>query len=75
MIKKPLPEIENLEEELRNGIFLAYLAKSFQPQVVGKIFEDRTKLRYKHSDNTNFLFKAMRQVGLPEVSPFIPSLC
>ena len=67
MIKQRLPEIEKLEENFRNGIYLAYLAKSFHPQSVGKIFEDRTKLQYKHSDNVNFLFQAMKNIGLPDV--------
>jgi Ras GTPase-activating-like protein IQGAP2/3 len=86
MIDQKLPPIEELEEELRNGIYLAYLAKAFQPQVVKKIFEvsihkinvskinhiyqNRTRLQFKHSDNINFLFAAMRNVGLPEVFAF-----
>ncbi|KAI8836593.1 hypothetical protein BC829DRAFT_447861 [Chytridium lagenaria] len=56
-----------LEEELRNGIILAKLARSFSPQSVKKIFEDKTKLQYKHSDNINYLLNAMKEVGLPQV--------
>jgi hypothetical protein len=39
MIKQEMPPIENLAEELRNGIYCAYLAKSFKPDVVKRIFE------------------------------------
>ncbi|TPX34547.1 hypothetical protein SmJEL517_g02831 [Synchytrium microbalum] len=60
-------DIEHLEEELRNGIALARLAKTFAPDVVKKIFEDTRKLQFRHSDNINYLYAAMRKVGLPEV--------
>ncbi|KAI8810415.1 hypothetical protein BJ742DRAFT_747546 [Cladochytrium replicatum] len=69
-IREPIAPIEELEEELRNGIVLARLAKSFQPEVVRRIFEDRTKLQYRHSDNINYLFIAMQRVGLPTVFLF-----
>ncbi|KAJ3092687.1 hypothetical protein HK102_004149 [Quaeritorhiza haematococci] len=69
-IKESIAPIERLEEELRNGIELARLAKTFQPEVVKKIFEDRNRLQYRHSDNINYLFEAMRKVGLPEIFIF-----
>ncbi|KAJ3064475.1 hypothetical protein HDU99_004449, partial [Rhizoclosmatium hyalinum] len=59
-----------LEEEMRNGIVVAQLAKSFHPESVKKIFENRSKLQFKHSDNINYLFNAMKAVGLPEVVVF-----
>eukprot|EP00842_Homolaphlyctis_polyrhiza_P003308 jgi/Hompol1/3979/HPOL_003428-RA len=62
-----IPPIDQLEEHLRNGIVLARLAKSFQPDVVKRIFEDTSKLQFRHSDNINYLFTAMHNVGLPEV--------
>ncbi|KAJ1535486.1 hypothetical protein HK096_002426, partial [Nowakowskiella sp. JEL0078] len=65
-IREHIAPIDRLEEDLRNGIALARLAKFFQPAVVRKIFEDRSKLQYRHSDNINYLFMAMRSVGLPE---------
>ncbi|KAJ3024758.1 UNVERIFIED_CONTAM: hypothetical protein HDU68_007812 [Siphonaria sp. JEL0065] len=52
---------------MRNGIVAAKLAKSFHPESVKRIFENRTKLQYKHSDNINFLFNAMKAIGLPDV--------
>ncbi|KAJ3121772.1 hypothetical protein HK098_003406 [Nowakowskiella sp. JEL0407] len=66
-IKESIPPIESMEEDMRNGIFLAKLAKYFQPDMVKKIFEDRTRLQYRHSDNINYLFTFMHSVGLPEV--------
>jgi hypothetical protein len=39
VIGKPLPPVEDLDKELRNGIDLAYLAKEFKPDAVGKLFE------------------------------------
>ncbi|KAH9263879.1 hypothetical protein BASA83_012698 [Batrachochytrium salamandrivorans] len=47
--------------------FLAHLAKSFEPNAVKRIYEDTSKLQFKHSDNINYLFTAMHIVGLPEV--------
>ncbi|KAJ3105040.1 hypothetical protein HDU97_008648 [Phlyctochytrium planicorne] len=81
-IKENIAATTALEEELRNGIILAKLAKSFSPGSVKKIFEvclaelrsvlmksnqDKTKLQYKHSDNINYLLNAMKEVGLPKV--------
>ncbi|KAJ3403889.1 hypothetical protein HDU80_003535 [Chytriomyces hyalinus] len=57
----------DLEEEMRNGIVLAKLARSFHASSVKKIFEVTTKLQFKHSDNINCLFNAMKAIGLPEV--------
>ncbi|KAJ3397220.1 hypothetical protein HDU92_000100 [Lobulomyces angularis] len=68
--KETIASIETLEEELRNGIVLAKLARSFNSKSVGKIFEDRSKLQFRHSDNINFLLTAMRATGLPEVFIF-----
>lgn len=66
-IKQTLCETEKLEEHLRNGITLAYLAKFFSPDSVKRIFEDKTKLQFRHSDNINYFFNATRSVGLPDV--------
>ncbi|KAJ3303693.1 hypothetical protein HDV03_003566 [Kappamyces sp. JEL0829] len=66
-LKEDIPRTEDLEEALRNGITLAYLAKFFQPSCVKKIFEDKTKLQFRHSDNINFFFQACKAERLPEV--------
>ncbi|EGF77572.1 hypothetical protein BATDEDRAFT_91373 [Batrachochytrium dendrobatidis JAM81] len=62
-----IPPIDQLEEYLRNGVVLAHLAKAFEPNAVKRIFEDTSKLQFKHSDNINYLFTAMHNVGLPDV--------
>ncbi|KAI9354864.1 hypothetical protein DFJ73DRAFT_795084 [Zopfochytrium polystomum] len=66
-IKEEIGSVTVLEEELRNGIALAKLARSFSPKSVKRIFEDRTKLQFRHSDNINCLFAAMKEAGLPSV--------
>jgi hypothetical protein len=76
-LQSTLPPTEELDESLRNGIALAFLAKHFQPSAVKKIYEvraisplihqDKSKLVFRHSDNINFFFKACKIEGLPEV--------
>lgn len=66
-IQEDIANTTALEQDMRNGIVVAKLAKSFHPESVKRIFENRTKLQYKHSDNINFLFNAMKAIGLPEV--------
>ncbi|KAJ3225527.1 hypothetical protein HDU81_007811 [Chytriomyces hyalinus] len=66
-IDEEIAPTTDLEEEMRNGIVLAKLARSFHPSSVKKIFEMTNKLQFKHSDNINCLFNAMKAVGLPEV--------
>ncbi|CAG8468100.1 10535_t:CDS:10 [Diversispora eburnea] len=56
-------------KDLRNGIVLAKLARSFRPSVVGKIFES-PKLQFRHSVNINFFFDAIRDVRLPNIFRF-----
>ncbi|KAG0000526.1 hypothetical protein BGZ65_004291 [Modicella reniformis] len=68
-IGEEIDSITTLEENLRNGVVLAKLARFFDPPSVKKIFEHRV-LQFKHSDNINCLFKAMRNVNLPEIFIF-----
>ncbi|KAG9292036.1 hypothetical protein G9A89_017935 [Geosiphon pyriformis] len=65
-IAEEIDPIAELEESLRNGIVLAKLAKSFDPSVVRRIFTAST-LQFRHSDNINFFFMAIRRVGLPDI--------
>jgi hypothetical protein len=67
ILRAEIAPIDKLEEELRNGISLAQLAKEFQPKLVRRIYQDKTKLVFKHSDNINYFFNAIRTEGLPEV--------
>ncbi|CAG8434697.1 12385_t:CDS:10 [Ambispora gerdemannii] len=65
-VAEEIEPIVELEESLRNGIVLAKLAKSFEPTVVRRIFT-APKLQFRHSDNINFFFIAIRRVGLPDI--------
>jgi hypothetical protein len=56
---------KSFEEQLRRGVILAKLAKIIKPEVVKKIF-DAEKLQYRHSDNINYLFEAMKKINFPE---------
>ena len=69
-MEREIGNTENLPEELRNGIILAHLARKFQPLAVKKIFESSTALQFRHSDNINYFFAALRNEGLPDVFIF-----
>lgn len=60
-----LGAVVDMENEMRDGVFLAKLARSFEPQCVPRIFT-HPKLQYRHTDNTNHFFKFVRKVGLPD---------
>ncbi|KAF9221951.1 ras GTPase-activating protein [Gyrodon lividus] len=58
--------VVEMEEGLRNGVVLAKLVRAFQgEQVVRRIYES-SKLDFRHSDNINYFFVFVREVGLPE---------
>ncbi|KAG6817391.1 hypothetical protein H0H87_009035 [Tephrocybe sp. NHM501043] len=58
--------VVEMEEGLRNGVVLAKLVRTFQGEgAVRKIYE-APKLDFRHSDNINYFFIFVRQVGLPE---------
>uniref|UniRef100_UPI00358EC297 ras GTPase-activating-like protein IQGAP1 n=1 Tax=Myxine glutinosa TaxID=7769 RepID=UPI00358EC297 len=74
-LKEELPPTTELEEGLRNGVYLAKLGHFCSPQCVPlKKIYDREQNRYKamglhfrHTDNINHWFKAMIEVGLPKI--------
>ena len=68
-IEEEIGAITDLEEQLRNGIILAKLARFFEPTCVKRIFQDE-RLQFRHSDNTNFFFGACKKSGLPELFMF-----
>lgn len=59
-----LGDVVEMENEMRNGIFLAKLAKKFEPECVPRIFV-HPKLQYRHTDNINYFFSFINKVGLP----------
>ncbi|MEQ2212851.1 Ras GTPase-activating-like protein iqgap1, partial [Xenoophorus captivus] len=70
-----LPPTTELEEGLRNGVYLAKLGNFFAPQTVSlKKIYDREQTRYKatglhfrHTDNVIQWLNAMAEKGLPKI--------
>ncbi len=75
VIKEELPEVTELEQNLRNGVVLAKLAVTFAPEIitVKKIFDlDQRRyndngLHFRHTDNINYFLQAVKAIGLPEI--------
>ena len=59
--------IVDMEESLRNGVVLAKLVRVFQGNAVVRRIYEAPKLDFRHSDNINYFFNFVREVGLPEV--------
>lgn len=57
--------VVEMEDGLRNGVVLAKLVRVFRPGAVKRIY-DAPKLDFRHSDNINYFFNFVREVGLPE---------
>uniref|UniRef100_A0A673CIW2 IQ motif containing GTPase activating protein 2 n=1 Tax=Sphaeramia orbicularis TaxID=375764 RepID=A0A673CIW2_9TELE len=74
-LEEDLPPTTELEEGLRNGVYLGKLATFFAPKMVSeKRLYDRDQTRYKskglhfrHTDNTVQWLRAMESVGLPKI--------
>jgi len=74
-LKEELPESTELEEGLRNGVYLAKLGHFFSPTAVPlrKIYDKDFKrfevkgLHFKHTDNINHFYRAMEHIGLPRI--------
>lgn len=74
-IKEDLPPTTELEEGLRNGVYLGKLAHFFAPDKVPlkKIYDrDQSRfqakgLHFRHTDNTVQWMRAMEVVGLPSI--------
>ncbi|XP_042597782.1 ras GTPase-activating-like protein IQGAP3 [Cyprinus carpio] len=74
-LEEELPAPTELEEALRNGVYLAKLGHCFTPRVVPlkKIYDldqQRYKasgLQFRHTDNINHWRSAMTEVGLPTI--------
>ncbi|KZT24523.1 ras GTPase-activating protein [Neolentinus lepideus HHB14362 ss-1] len=62
--------VVEMEEGLRNGVVLARLARVFQGEAVVRRIYDAPKLDFRHSDNINYFFNFVREVGLPETFVF-----
>ncbi|KAK6476832.1 ras GTPase-activating-like protein IQGAP1 [Huso huso] len=74
-LDEELPPTTELEEGLRNGVYLAKLGNFFSPRVVSlKKIYDREQTRYKatglhfrHTDNVIQWLNAMNEIGLPKI--------
>ncbi|XP_061451888.1 ras GTPase-activating-like protein IQGAP1 isoform X2 [Rhineura floridana] len=74
-LNEELPPTTELEEGLRNGVYLAKLGNFFSPRVVSlKKIYDREQTRYKatglhfrHTDNVIQWLNAMAEIGLPKI--------
>ncbi|XP_059801884.1 ras GTPase-activating-like protein IQGAP1 [Hypanus sabinus] len=74
-LDEELPPTTELEEGLRNGVYLAKLGNFFSPNVVSrkKIYDceqtryKATGLHFRHTDNTIQWFNAMSKIGLPKI--------
>ncbi|KAN0064164.1 iqgap-related protein [Thecaphora frezii] len=68
-VEEELGHVVDMENEMRDGIFLAKLAKKFEPGCVPRIFV-HPKLQYRHTDNINYFFAFIVKVGLPDFFHF-----
>ncbi|XP_063051320.1 ras GTPase-activating-like protein IQGAP2 [Engraulis encrasicolus] len=74
-LEEELPPTTELEQGLRNGVYLGKLGKFFAPKMVSekKIYDrDQTRyqksgLHFRHTDNTVQWLRAMESVGLPKI--------
>uniref|UniRef100_A0A673JKD7 Ras GTPase-activating-like protein IQGAP1 n=1 Tax=Sinocyclocheilus rhinocerous TaxID=307959 RepID=A0A673JKD7_9TELE len=71
-LNEDLPPTTELEEGLRNGVYLAKLGNFFAPNVVflKRIYDreqTRYKVRLKHTDNIIQWLNAMTDKGLPKI--------
>uniref|UniRef100_V9K800 Ras GTPase-activating-like protein IQGAP1 n=1 Tax=Callorhinchus milii TaxID=7868 RepID=V9K800_CALMI len=74
-LNEELPPTTELEEALRNGVYLVKLASFFAPKLVSqkKIYDlaqtryQRSGLHFRHTDNTVKWLRAMESVGLPKI--------
>ncbi|KAJ1660808.1 iqgap- protein [Dispira simplex] len=68
-IQEQVPPAERLEQGLRDGVILAKLARTFDPEAVPRIFQAE-KLQFRHSDNINAFLTAIRKLELPKLFHF-----
>lgn len=75
-LREQLPPTTELEENLRNGVYLAKLANFMDPNAVQlkKIYDIEQKrykiagLQFRHTDNINLFIQCMKSIQLPLVS-------
>lgn len=69
VIHKSIPPIVELEEALRDGVTLAEVVESLNPNRRYRIFH-HPRLQYRHSDNIAIFFRYLDEVELPDLFRF-----
>lgn len=69
VIQQTLPPIVELEEALRDGVRLAEVVESLNPERRFRIFRN-PKLQFRHSDNIAIFFRYLDEVELPDLFRF-----
>lgn len=75
-LKVLLPPTTELEENLRNGVYLAKLGHFMAPDILplNKIYDSEQRrykiagLQFRHTDNINYFLKCLTYMQLPLVS-------
>jgi hypothetical protein len=78
-LREKLPPTTVLEENLRNGVYLAKLGHFIAPEIMplNKIYDAEQKryavagLQFRHTDNINYFLKCLKSMQLPFVSIYI----
>lgn len=78
-LRESLPPTTELEENLRNGVYLAKLAHFMAPNVLSlnKIYDIEQRrykavgLQFRHTDNINHFLKCLASMQLPLVYVYI----
>lgn len=76
VLKEELPPTTELEENLRNGVYLAKLGNVIAPETVPltRIYDIDQRLfkiaglQFRHTDNINYWLKSLETASLPVVS-------
>ena len=69
VIHKSIPEIVQLEENLRDGVTLAEIVQALQPEKKCRVFRN-PRLQFRHSDNIALFFRYLEEVELPDLFRF-----
>ena len=77
-LREKLPPTTELEENLRNGVYLAKLGNFMAPDILSlnKIYDIEQKryafagLQFRHTDNINYFMKCLKSMQLPLVRKF-----
>lgn len=75
-LREELPPTTELEENLRNGVYLAKVAHFMEPDKLprNKIYDIEQKryaiagLQFRHTDNINYFLMCLKTMQLPLVS-------